>query len=98
MNKIEFNEAWDILRSFSFNVKELREQYDVYYRTTRFSPDEDLYSCEVHWTINRAYGELRSDPATTECCIQLKNEDCGAWFIWDNKWGNQKLVLVKKNP
>ncbi len=94
---IEYDAAWDILRRFGFNGELLHKSYDVYYRTTRYSPIEDFYRCQVAWTIERDYGERRADPATAECCIELLDMKNAIWFIWDNRWGNQSIVLVKKD-
>jgi hypothetical protein len=110
MKIIEFDECWDILKRYSpggINSKEFSETYDLFYRTTKYS---ELKPVDLVWIINRNYNKRGKPDNRWECCISVSLNDHftkeqllshhnkrSSWFIWDDEFGSDQLVIKEKN-
>ena len=94
MPQITMSDVWVLLLSFGSREKEFNEQYNIYWRSTKFTPQEQWFKGQLHWTFKRDYGKNSND--NIECCIQI--DDCRAppWFIWNDSFGFDSLVVVPK--
>jgi hypothetical protein len=109
----EKQQAWEILKEYCLRwlkvnggAKELMEKYDIFYRTTEFSPLSEFKKAEINWIAERDYNGSYSKemlPPYFEVSYQYDSGDTNPWrskiggFAWNDRFGINKFVLVPKN-
>ena len=109
---IEKQQAWEILKEYCLRwpkvnggAQELMEKYDIFYRTTEFSPPSDFIKAEINWIVQRDYnGSMLKEtpPPYFEVSYQYDSGSTNPWrakiggFAWNDKWGINHFVLVPK--
>ena len=110
---LEKQEAWDILKEYCLRwplvnggAKELMEKYDVFYRTTEFSPPSEFIKAEINWIAERDYNGSYSKempPPYFEVSYQYDSGSANLWrakiggFAWNDRFGINQFVLILKN-
>ena len=109
---IQKNEAWDILKEYKMRWpkvngehKELAEKYDIYKRSTEYSPPSEYKKAEIIWIIERDYnGSLNKEmpPPWYEVSFRYETGSNDTWkkyihgSVWNDRFGIDELVLIKK--
>jgi hypothetical protein len=98
-NYITGQECWNLLQQAGFDKEFINDSFDLYYRSTQFTPRNEWKSAKFIWCIYRDYKD------NYECCFQLEHYvDMGGWkrntyppwSVFDDKFGIHDLVLIEK--
>ena len=87
-------EVWLILLSYKFKNDKFNNEYNIYWRSTKYTPQSQWYKVEFRWAVERDYGE--HPVQNIECCIRIPRP-APPWFIKNDFFGFDSLVLERKN-
>lgn len=80
-------------------VKAFNEKYNIFRRSTQYTPRDLWAPCSLVWCLERDYSSYEKNHKVPwiEVCVQpYPGQNYPAWFIWNGPFGINTLVLEER--